>query len=243
MALLGWAAFGTACQKHEAKEETKPAPAAAPAAPSTATAAKPKPAAAKPALKRLEWDDPKEWKRITPSSSMRAASYQIPPVAGDKEIAELNVFVLGGDVDSNIQRWIDEFSGFDAKTLARSDRVVNDMNEAVIEIPKGKFNGGMGAGSESNNFGLLGGIVETPEGAKYFFKLTGPSETVKTARAPFYALLDSVRLEGGTAAPQSAKVIKAVGGAASAAATVNASSPSPTPPPAAKPAAPSAHPH
>jgi hypothetical protein len=244
MALLGWAAFGTACQKHEAKEETKPAPTAAPAPPaaSTAAKAKPAPAAAKPALKRLEWDDPKEWKRITPSSSMRAASYQIPPVAGDKEIAELNVFVLGGDVDSNIQRWIDEFSGFDAKTLARSDRVVNDMNEAVVEIPKGKFSGGMGAGSESDNFGLLGGIVETPEGAKYFFKLTGPSETVKAARAPFYALLDSVRLEGGTAAPQSVKVVKAVGGAASAASTANASTPGTTPS-AAKPASPPAPKH
>jgi hypothetical protein len=240
VALLGWAAFGAACQKQDAKEESKPAPAAQPTA-SAEAKAKPAPAAAKPAkpaLKRLEWDDPKQWKRIPPSSSMRVASYQIPPVPGDKEIAELNVFVLGGDVDSNVQRWIDEFSGFDPKTLARSDRVVNDMSESVVEIPKGKFDGGMSDGSASDNFGLLGGIVTTPENAKYFFKLTGPSETVKAAREAFYGLLDSVRFEGGKSAPETAKTIKSVGGSASPAA--NASNPAPAtavkPAPTAKPA-------
>jgi hypothetical protein len=237
VALLGWAAFGAACQKQEAKEESKPAPVAQPTA---SAESKAKPAAPKPALKRLEWDDPKQWRRVPPSSSMRVASYQIPPVAGDKEIAELNVFVLGGDVDSNIQRWIDEFSGFDPKTLARSDRVVNDMSESVVEIPKGKFDGGMSDGTESNNFGLLGGIVTTPENAKYFFKLTGPSATVTGARAAFYSLLDSVRLEGGKPAPDTAKTIKSVGGSASPAATANAATP--TPATAEKPAATAAKP-
>jgi hypothetical protein len=215
VALLGAALILGACQnKSEKTEEAKPAAATA------ETKAKPKPAAAgpakpKPQLKRLEWDDPKQWKRVTPSSSMRVASYQIPPVAGDKQIAELNVFVLGGDIESNIQRWIDEFSGFDPKSLSRSDRSVNDMTQAVVEIPSGTFNGGMSEDSSSGNFGLLGGIVVTPEDAKYFFKLTGPSATVKSAREPFYALLDSVRLEGGAAAPQTAKTLKTIGGSAS----------------------------
>ena len=219
-----------ACQKEAEKQPTPPA-APAPAA-STADKAKPaaKPASAKPALKKLEWDDPKQWKKVPPSSSMRVASYQIPPVAGDKEIAELNVFVLGGDVESNIQRWIDEFSKFDPKTLARTDRVVNDMTEAVVEIPNGTFSGGMNSDSASDNFGLLGGIVVTPEDAKYFFKMTGPAATVKGARAAFYGLLDSVRLEGGTAAPASAKTVKTVGGAASpAAAAEKAPAPATTP--------------
>src|SRR5262245_33126282 len=106
--LLASLALG-ACQK-EAEKESKPAAAApAPSTGDKAAAAKPaaKPASPKPALKKLEWDDPKQWKRVPPSSSMRVASYLIPPVAGDKEIAELNVFVLGGDIESNIQRWID----------------------------------------------------------------------------------------------------------------------------------------
>ncbi|HTV20641.1 MAG TPA: hypothetical protein VMG12_18285 [Polyangiaceae bacterium] len=213
LALLGWGALLGGCQKKdEAKEQAAAKPAAtAAAAPKSAAQPSSKPKA--PPTKRMEWDDPKQWKKI-PASGMRYMSYQIPPVAGEKEIAELNVFVLGGDIESNIQRWVDEFSNFDPKTLSRSDRVVNDMTQAVVEIPKGKFDGGMGEGGATDNFGLLGAIVVTPENSTYFFKLTGPSATVTNARVPFYQLLDSVRLEGGKAAPETAKTIKTVGGAA-----------------------------
>jgi len=232
LALLGGGA-ALACQKEAAKEEPAEAKPAA-----TATAAAPKPAAAPstkpkaPPAKLMEWDDPKQWKKI-PASGMRYMSYQIPPVPGEKEIAELNVFVLGGDIESNIQRWIDEFSGFDPRTLLRADRVVNDMTQAVVEIPKGKFSGGMGSGEPTDNFGLLGAIVVTPENSSYFFKLTGPSGTVAAAREPFYQLLDSVRLQGGTAAPGTAKTLKTVGGAAAPPA------PPGTTAPATAPAAPS----
>ncbi|HWO12560.1 MAG TPA: hypothetical protein VNN80_23850, partial [Polyangiaceae bacterium] len=126
----------------------------------------------------------------------------------------------------------DEFSKFDPKSLSRTDRVVNDMSESVVEIANGTYSGGMGSDSASENFALLGGIVVTPEDAKYFFKLTGPSATVKAARAAFYGLLDSVRLEGGTAAPASAKTLKTVGGSApSAAPTPEAAGSAPPPAP------------
>lgn len=242
-ALIGGAFLASlalsACQKESEKEPAKPAASAETAKAAATPAAKPQ--SPKPALKKLEWDDPKQWKKVPPSSSMRVASYQIPPAAGDKEIAELNVFVLGGDIESNIQRWIDEFSKFDPKTLSRTDRVVNDMTEAVVEIPNGTFSGGMNSDSASDNFGLLGGIVVTPEDAKYFFKLTGPANTVKSARVAFYELLDSVRLEGGTAAPASAKTVKTVGGAASPAAAASAPA-APTTAPAAAPAQKAAEP-
>lgn len=225
-ALLGCVAAVGACQSESPKKaEAGAAGATAKAAPAQKPAAAPSTKPTPPPAKRLEWDDPKQWKKI-PASGMRVGSYQIPPAPGDKEIAELNVFALGGDIESNIQRWVDEFSGFDPKTLARADRSVNDLTQAVVEIPKGKFNGGMGEGAESDNFGLLGAIVVTPEDVKYFFKLTGPSATVQAARAPFYALLDSVRMEGGSAAPATAKTIKTIAGptAPAAAATPPAGS-------------------
>jgi len=229
LAMLGWGAFLGGCQKDAAKEQTgAPKPAATAAAapkPAALPSTKPKP----PPAKLMEWDDPKQWKKI-PASGMRYMSYQVPPAAGDKEIAELNVFVLGGDIESNIQRWVDEFSNFDAKTLSRSDRVVNDMTQAVVEIPKGTFNGGMGTGGPSDNFALLGAIVVTPENSTYFFKMTGPSATVLAARAPFYELLDSVRFQGGKAAPETAKTLKTIGGAAAPAAAPGAVAPATTPP-------------
>jgi hypothetical protein len=140
---------------------------------------------------------------------MRRASYQIPPVKGDPKPGELNVFILGGDVDANIQRWVDEFSGFDPKSVVRNDRNVNDMRQAVVEVPKGKFNGGMNEVKVSDNWGLLGAIVVAPSGAEYFFKLTGPSATVKAAKGTFYRMLDSVRQEGEHAQAGSAEPPKA----------------------------------
>jgi hypothetical protein len=209
LGLVGVLLCASACQKESAKEAAPvaKAPATVPAAgaagaPNTTIA----PAAAatppKPAVKPLVWDDPSEWKRVPPSSPMRRASYEIPAAKGDPKPGELNVFVLGGDVDANIQRWVGEFSGFDPKSVARSERKVNDMREALVELPKGTFSGGMSELKQSENYGLLGAIVVTESGAEYFFKLIGPAATVKAARAPFYKLLDSIRLEGGTVDPK-----------------------------------------
>ena len=105
---------------------------------------------------------------------------------------------------------------------------MNDLTQAVVELPKGKFSGGMGSQKASENFGLLGAIVVTPEGVKYFFKLTGPSATIKAARKPFYAMLDSMHMEGskpGGAAAEGAPA--AAAGSAGAAATSVAASPAP----------------
>jgi hypothetical protein len=217
------AVFSSPAKKQGSREPVAPAakpvaaqPAAAPPKPKPAKPAKPPP----PPLvdEKVIWQDPPEWKR-RPSAGMRYASYEIPAAKGDKLGGELNVFILSGDVDANIQRWIDEFSNFDAKTLVRSERTVHNLRQAIVEIPNGHFNGGMGDIPASDNFGLLGAIVVAPSGAEFFFKLTAPSKAVKAARKPFYRLLDSVRVEQGAAKP----------------AGVN---PGATPAPAAAPAAP-----
>jgi len=246
-----WVGFGlsvlvalASCQK-----EKPPEPAPAPPPPATAPVAQvkatPPPEPPKPAAKPLEWDDPPQWKKVPPSSSMRKASYEVPAAKGDKEPAELNVFILGGDVDSNIQRWVDEFSGVAPKSVVRTDRTVNEMRQAVVEIPKGKFSGGRSDKGASDNYGLLGAIVVAPSGDKYFFKLTGPSATVKAARDPFYSLLDGMREQGGTpeqkkpasktsgqAGDKASSTAKASGSAAKSAA---APKPASAPPAGAKP--------
>jgi hypothetical protein len=199
-ALLGLAALGAGCKK-ETPKEVSPAPAVATPAPA-APKAKPAAAAPKVAAKPLQWDAPAEWK-VGPKNPFRLATYEIPGAKGAKG-AELSVSIAGGGVDANITRWVGEFSAYDPKTLVRSDRTVNDMQQTILEIPKGTFSGGMQSSTASPNSGLLAAIVVTPAGAEHFFKITGPSATVKAARAPFYKLLDSIRLEGATATPPSA---------------------------------------
>ena len=196
LALSAAVLLGSSCKKESAAPEPPAATPAAPLAPAPAVVAKAAPPPA-PAAKPLEWDDPPQWKKV-PASGMRKASYEIPAAKGDKAPGVLNVFILGGDIEPNIKRWTDEFSAFDPKTIVRHDRSVNDMTQAVVEVPKGTFSGGMGSSTPSTNYGLLGAIVVTPSGAEYFFKLTGPSATIKAARDPFYKMLDSMRLEGGT---------------------------------------------
>ncbi|MEY2936957.1 MAG: hypothetical protein RL033_7706 [Pseudomonadota bacterium] len=137
------------------------------------------------------WLDPPGWKRM-PRSGMRYASYEIPAAKGESLGGELNVFILRGDVEPNIQRWIAEFTKFDLKTVVRTNRTVNGMPQHIVEIPRGHFDGGMGETKASDNYGLLGAIVVAPSGAEYFFKLTAPSKLVKAARKPFYAMLDSL---------------------------------------------------
>jgi len=222
----------------------KPAPAQPtaprPAPPRPAKPAKPATPPAAPLIDEwVLWEDPPEWKRL-PQSGMRYASYQIPAAKGDKLGGELNVFILSGDVEANIQRWVDEFSGFDLKTLVRSKRTVNEMPQAIVEIPNGHFNGGMGDTAASDNYGLLGAIVVAPSGAEFFFKLTAPSKTVKAARKPFYKMLDSVRVtKKGEAKPASAAPAAPPGTAAPAPA---APAPAPSAPATPAPAGGAAHP-
>jgi hypothetical protein len=133
---------------------------------------------------------------------MRAATYIVPALDGDPEPGEVAVFYFGasqgGDVQSNIDRWIGQFNqpdGSDSKSAAKSGTLeANGMKVTTVEVT-GTYTAGMGPMSgvktEKPNFRMLGAIVEGPEGA-VFFKFTGPDKTVESARADFEKLINSV---------------------------------------------------
>lgn len=202
--LVGLAALtcAVACSKKE--EPAEPA-ANAPAQAAQANEAAPKPQAqraAQPASDlALDWKDPAQWERLPPTSPMRKATYRIPAAEGDTEPGELAVFYFGADqggsVEANLQRWEKQFSGVEEKSVSRSERVVNDLTQHLIEIPSGSYVDSMaamrgGSSEPKANYGLLGAVVEAPTG-KYFFKFTGPAKTLKDNRDKFYELLDSMR--------------------------------------------------
>jgi hypothetical protein len=146
----------------------------------------------------ITWLDPPSFKRVPPSNPMRKASYLVPRAAGDSEDGELTVFYFGpgqgGSIDANVDRWVKQFSDVKPGAERRADREANGLRQHTVELDSGTFSSGMpgGATKPKANFGLVGGIVETPSGA-YFFKLTGPANTVKQAKAEFYKLLDSIK--------------------------------------------------
>jgi hypothetical protein len=146
----------------------------------------------------VTWEDPPTWKRVTLNNPMRKATYRVPKVGKDAEDGELAVFYFGpgqgGSIDANVDRWVGQFSGVKPDDVKRADRNANGLRQHTVEIEKGTFSSGMPGGptKPKEGYGLLGGIVVAPSGP-YFFKLTGPSETVKNAREPFLKMLDSVK--------------------------------------------------
>ena len=143
----------------------------------------------------LTWGVPKRWS-VAPDKPMRAATYSIPAEAGEAEGGECSVFYfgqgVGGDVESNINRWVSQFEQTDGPQKESKD--VNGLKVTIVKIagtylaPSGPM---MMASGKKDNFRLLGAIVEGPQGS-VFFKFTGPAKTVNAASAEFDALVQSL---------------------------------------------------
>jgi hypothetical protein len=159
------------------------------------------PATAPPAVKRAVWIDPAVWTRVPSSSTMRLATYRIPKADGDREDGEVSVFHFasgkGGDVKANLERWQKQFSDVGKAGMRQNEKTINGFTVHLLEIDRGTFASGMPGepAKPSPGYGLLGAIVETPAG-NYFFKMTGPEKTVKSGQRAFFALLESIKMEG-----------------------------------------------
>ena len=149
----------------------------------------------------LSWNVPDGWLEEVPSSSMRKAQYSVPSETG---AAELVVFYFGpgqgGDARSNAQRWAQQFSQPDGSSpldaLKTEEIEVNGMKTLLVETT-GSYSNSMApmasaAGASQSGQMLLASIVQGPD-ANWFFKLTGPQETVESQREAFLELTHSVR--------------------------------------------------
>jgi hypothetical protein len=145
----------------------------------------------------VEWQVPQVWSQ-QPPRSMRFATYSIPAAQGDAEDGECAVFFFGsgqgGDVRSNIDRWIGQFES--NSEPQESSRTVNGINITTVGLsgtylaPGGPM---MQSQGKKPNYRLLGAILEAPEGA-VFFKATGPAATMSAAEKDFDSLVNSVQL-------------------------------------------------
>ncbi len=148
----------------------------------------------------LRWDLPGDWIEETPSSPMRRAQYRVPGPGGDGECV---VFYFGpgqgGDPAANAVRWARQFEQADGSSSLDAMQVRelagNGIVVQLVEI-RGTFDGGMtmtdAPAERKPDYMLLGGIAQGPD-APWFFKFTGPEETVRARRADFESLLESLR--------------------------------------------------
>ena len=140
----------------------------------------------------LLWDVPAGWEAVASSSTMRLATYRIPSTKKGRRDVELTVTRAGGTTAANLERWVGQFDG--AGPDSRAERRVGGLLVTTLEV-SGTYEGGMTMGGTEEaqpSSSLLGAVVET--GAPfYFFKLVGPSESVREAKPAFEALLASLR--------------------------------------------------
>jgi hypothetical protein len=170
------------------------------AATSAAPALEPPPRGSGTGATAMSWSAPKGWIEEQPSSAMRKAQYRVPGPGGDGECV---VFYFGpgqgGAPMENAQRWASQFrkaDGNPATDQARTSTVtVGELEVLMVEVA-GTYAGGMSMGmpaaEEKPGYMLLGAIAEGPD-ANWFFKLTGPEETVKSQRAAFEQMAKSLK--------------------------------------------------
>ena len=144
----------------------------------------------------LEWAAPAGWVEEQPSSQMRKAQYRVPGPEGDAEVV---VFYFGpgqgGDAMSNAQRWASQFTKPDGSSsldeMQTHETEVNGKKVLHVEVA-GTYTNTMVSNESHPNHRLLGAIVEGPD-ANWFFKMTGPSSTVESARADFDRMIQGVQ--------------------------------------------------
>jgi hypothetical protein len=149
----------------------------------------------------LSWAIPQGWS-AGPTKSMRIDTYIIDAEGDDTDSAECAVFhfgsTSGGGIEANLLRWAGQFEqpdGGNSMEKADIDSLsVNGLNVVTIDLTGDYLVSGamMQVTGKKTGYRLLGAIVEGPQGS-VFFKLTGPENTVKSAKDGFDALLQSIK--------------------------------------------------
>jgi len=144
---------------------------------------------------------PSEWIQGTPSTSMRLAQYKMPGTAVNAGDAELAVFNrIGGTVQQNLDRWVGQFSQADGSS-SRNRAEFTKMSAGIYQVDRvyleGSYSAGMMGGSpaQNPNYGLLGYIVNMPDGA-YYFKAVGPVETIKYWTTELDNFIGNIKISG-----------------------------------------------
>jgi hypothetical protein len=150
----------------------------------------------------LKWTSPAGWKNLG-SQIMRAATYSVPPAAGDKENSECVVYFFGkgqgGTIEANMERWKSQFQSPDGKPVVAKtqQRTINGLAVTTVDV-SGIYSGAGGPLAQTKTvqtgYRLLGAILVSP-GGNIFLKFTGPGKTIAANQQKFEQLLQSFAKE------------------------------------------------
>lgn len=144
----------------------------------------------------IDFTIPSGWQSEPPTSNMRLAQASIPGSGGSGQLA---VFYFGpgggGDVESNIERWISQMEVDQGTQPARQAfDTENGFRVTWVDVTGTLLPSTMGTGPTvaQPDSRLLGAVVEGP-GGPWFFKATGPKDTLAAERENFLGMLRGVR--------------------------------------------------
>lgn len=143
---------------------------------------------------------PKAWKRVPVQSSIIEHEFEIKQGDGDDApTARITLMPAGGDIKANIDRWRTQITGGDPADQKVQEEKIGQWTVHLVDLAgtfKERVGGGPFAGGrvvERPDYAMLGAILVHPEGRKYFIKMTGPAELVKTHREPLVQMLDGLK--------------------------------------------------
>lgn len=147
---------------------------------------------------------PESWTDLG-ATQMRKASFGFGPADGDVDAAEVTAFFFGegqgGDIESNIARWIGQMDppeGQDIQDVVRRSKVTTQTGLDIhfVEI-NGTHNRSMGGGPMTGGrtkafpgWRMVAAIIEGPQG-NIFFKLVGPETTAGQMEEGFREMLST----------------------------------------------------
>jgi hypothetical protein len=147
---------------------------------------------------QLDYTIPEGWVPEPPINTMRLAQARVPGEAGDGEFA-LFYFGpgMGGGTEANIQRWLGQLQPEPGTEPERETYQQGGLTVHTV-IGRGTLTPSpmtMQGGNPEPQPGsmLLGAVVEGP-GGPWFFKVTGPAETLETYREEFFEMVRSSEL-------------------------------------------------
>jgi hypothetical protein len=152
----------------------------------------------------IEFQAPDGWIQEVPSSTMRVAQYRILGVDGDQADSEMVVFHFGGgggSVQANLDRWVGQFTTVEGGPVSDQVRISEREGQGVditmVDV-RGTYHESRGLMMAETTarpgYRMLAAVVEGT-GGPWFFKLTGPENTVSQSEDRFRSLLDSLQLD------------------------------------------------
>lgn len=137
---------------------------------------------------------PPGWKSVpVGAGSMRKAEMETPAADGATP-ATVTFFHfgpgMGGNVQSNVDRWFKQFDGSLEEIGARTATETIGRTPATFVSARGTFQAGMPGGPTTpmKDYALLGAILQNP-GGDVFVKMTGPQASVDAAETAFVQMI------------------------------------------------------